>query len=160
MKGRRARAGGFTIIELLVTVTLVGILGAIAVPAGELLVQREREQALKETLRDLRAAIDAFKRASAEGRIARAVGESGYPRTLAELTGIPDQKDPNGGELRFLRRVPRNPVYQGPDTAPEKTWGLRSYASTHEQPRPGRDVFDIYPLGDGKGINGIPYKAW
>lgn len=154
------RQRGFTIIELLVTVTLVAIMAGAAIPAGEVIVQRGRERELKETLRVLRGALDDYKRASDQGRIAKAVGESGYPRRLDDLLGVRDQKDPNGGEIRFLRRVPRNPLNPDLNVPAQLTWGLRSYASEHRNPQPGRDIFDIYPLTPGKGINGVPYKQW
>jgi general secretion pathway protein G len=152
--------GGFTIIELLVTVTLVAIMASAAIPAGELIAQRGRERELKEALRTLRGALDEYKKASDQGRIAIAVGDSGYPRKLDELLGARDLKDPNGGQLRFLRKIPRNPLNPDTDIAPERTWGLRSYASGHADPRPGRDIFDVYPPTQGKGINGVPYKQW
>lgn len=158
MKRRRPR--GFTIIELLVTVAMVSLMASIAIPAGELLVQRGQERALKETLRELRAAIDAYKRASDQGRIAQAVGDSGYPHRLTDLLGVRDQKDPAGVQIRFLRKIPRNPLHAADDAAAERTWGLRSYASSHLNPQPGRDIFDVYPLTEGKGINGVPYKEW
>jgi len=158
MKPRSAR--GFTIIELLVTVALVSLMASIAIPAGELLVRRAQERELKETLRDLRGAIDAYKRASDQGRIALAVGDSGYPHRLSDLLGVHDQKDPTGAHIRFLRKIPRNPLNTNQEVAPERTWGLRSYASDYRNPQPGRDIFDVYPLTEGKGINGVPYKQW
>jgi len=157
---RARRRAGFTLIELLVTVALVSVMASIAAPAGELLVKRSRERVLRENLRDLRTAIDQYKRASDQGRIARQIDESGYPRRLTDLLGMRDQKDPNNGTMRFLRKLPRNPM--NPDTTlpAERTWGLRSYASTHDNPQPGRDIFDVYPLSEGKGINGVAYKQW
>jgi general secretion pathway protein G len=43
---------------------------------------------------------------------------------------------------------------------PEDTWGLRSYESPPDDPSPGKDVFDIYSLDKGVGLNGIPYSKW
>lgn len=160
MKRHHGIQDGFTIIELIVTVALVSLMASIAVPAGEILVQRARERALREALRDIRTAIDGYKHASEQGRIAMAVGDSGYPHRLADLLGVRDAKDPNGAQIRFLRRVPRNPMYPDDSVAAERTWGLRSYASDPATPRPGRDVFDVYSPGEGKGINGVPYKEW
>ena len=154
------RRCGFTIIELLVTAALVSVMASAVIPAGEVIVQRARERELREVLRVMRAAIDEYKKASDQGRIARAAAETGYPKHLNDLLGARDQKDPNGAELRFLRRVPRNPLNADLSVPAHKTWGLRSYASDHANPQPGRDVFDIYPLTQGKGINGVPYKQW
>jgi general secretion pathway protein G len=156
----RRRARGFTIIELLVTVTLVSIMASIAIPVGETLVRRERERELRDVLRVLRGAIDDYKRASDGGHIAGAPGDSGYPKRLDDLLGVRDLKDPHGGELRFLRRLPRNPLVADPGIPAHQTWGLRSYASEHAHPLPGKDIFDVYPLGGGSGINGVPYAQW
>ncbi|AKU21522.1 type II secretion system GspH family protein [Massilia sp. MB5] len=152
------RAGGFTIIELLVTVAMVSVLATVAIPTAELMVQKSRERELRETLRTLRAAIDEYKQASDSGHIARSMGDSGYPPTLEDLLGVRDVKDPKGGMIRFLRRIPRDPLR--PDLPPLRNWGLRSYASSQQNPQPGKDVFDIYSLAPGKGINGQPYREW
>lgn len=151
---------GFTIIELLITVALVGILASVAVPMAELSQQRAREHELKEVLRTLRGALDEYKKASDAGHIVKGVGASGYPARLEDLLGVADARDPNGATIRLLRRIPRDPLNPDQAVAPARSWGLRSYASTAEQPRPGRDVFDIYSLAPGKGINGVPYKEW
>lgn len=151
---------GFTIIEMLVTVAMVGMLATVAIPCGEVIVQHAREREFREVLRTMRSAIDDYKKASDSGLIAKGVGESGYPRRLEDLLGVRDLGNPNGGMIRFLRRIPRDPL--NPDSAvpPSKSWGLRSYASGHERPQAGNDVFDIYSLVPGKGINGVPYKEW
>ncbi len=155
------RAGGFTLIELLITVAIVALLASVALPLSELSVQRGKEQELRRSLRELREAIDAYKRASDEGQIARAADQSGYPLTLSALVdGVADAKSPKEVKIYFLRRIPRDPFSDSPDAAPAQTWGLRSYESPADNPRPGRDVFDVYSLSTGNGMNGIPYKDW
>lgn len=156
-----ARAGGFTLIELLITVAIVALLASVALPLSELSVQRGKEQDLRRSLRDIREAIDAYKRHVDEGRIRRAADASGYPPNLTVLVeGAEDLKSPTRARIRFLRRLPRDPFSSNPDTPPEKTWGLRSYDSPHDEPRPGKDVFDVYSLNGGTGLNGIAYKDW
>lgn len=152
---------GFTLIELLMTVALVGILASIAVPLAEVMAQRERERDLRETLRTLRIAIDGYKQAVDDGRIARTLGDSGYPPSLDILAdGVKDQHDPQGAQMRFLRQIPRDPMHRDMTVPAARTWGKRSYASSHERPQEGRDVFDIYSLHPGVGLNGIPYHDW
>lgn len=147
-------AKGFTLIELLITVTIVALLASVALPLAEVTSQRGREQDLRHALRELREAIDAYKHASDDGLIERAADRSGYPPALAVLVeGVPDKRKPDGPKIYFLRRLPRDPM-AGED------WGLRSYASSAAEPQPGKDVYDVYSLSSGAGLNSIPYKEW
>jgi len=151
MKGRMK---GFTLLELLITVAILGLLASVALPLAEVTVQRGKEQELRRSLREIREAIDAYKRASDEGVIEKALNKTGYPPTLAALVeGAADKKDPKGGRIYFLRRVP-------PDPMGGEAWGLRSYASPADAPRGGDDVFDVHSTSTGMGLNGIPYKEW
>jgi general secretion pathway protein G len=145
---------GFTLIELLITVAIVALLASIALPLAEVQVQRGREQDLRTALREIREAIDAYKRAYDDGVIQKGIDKTGYPPALEALVeGVPDQRRPDMPKVYFLRRLPRDPV-SGED------WGLRSYASPHDSPRAGDDVFDVFSRAEGKGLNGIPYREW
>ena len=144
---------GFTLIELLVTVAIVAVLASVALPLNELVAQRAKEQDLRRALREIREAIDAYKQATDEGRIARKLGESGYPRRLEDLVeGVEDQKSPKKERIYFLRRLPTDPFGH--------EWGLRAYASPPEDPAAGDDVFDVYSLSERVGLNGKPYRQW
>jgi general secretion pathway protein G len=157
---RRARHG-FTLIELLVTLAILAVLASAVVPLAELAVKRTKEQELRIALRQIRGALDDYKRAVDEGRVARKADESGYPPSLEALVdGVVDVKDPKKAKIRFLRRVPRDPLSADAALAAAQTWGKRSYASPHDAPVEGRDVFDVYSLAEGIGLNGIPYREW
>lgn len=152
---------GFTLVELLVTTVIVSILALGAFPAAELALRRTKEHELRKNLLSIRAAIDAYKHAHDEGRIARSENASGYPPTLEALVdGVPDLKSPHGGKLYFLRRLPRDPFSHEPQALPAATWGKRSYASSAQLPKEGLDVFDVFSLSGKVGINGVPYREW
>jgi general secretion pathway protein G len=155
------RARGFTLIEVLITAAIVATLATIALPLSEVAIQRGKETDLRRALRDIRDALDAYKRAADEGRILRSPDQSGFPPTLATLVeGVPDAKSPSGGKIYFLRRVPRDPLNPDATAAPDKSWGIRSYDSPPEEPKPGKDVFDVYSLSTRTGLNSVPYKEW
>jgi general secretion pathway protein G len=160
MKPRLKKALGFTLIELLITVAIVGVLASVAMPLMEMSSQRAKEQDLRRSLSQIREAIDAYKKASDEKRIATSVDQSGYPPTLNALVeGVTDAKDPKGRKIYFLRRIPRDPLAEA-GSAPEASWGLRSYESAAAEPRPGKDVYDVYSLSAQKGLNGVAYREW
>jgi general secretion pathway protein G len=154
-------ARGFTLLELVIALAVISVLVTMAVPVLQLQAQRMRESELRTALRELRGAIDAYKRATEEGRIARAADASGYPPSLEVLVeGVPDLRDPNKRPIYFLRRLPRDPMLEPEARGPGNGWGLRSYASPPDAPREGDDVFDVYSRSERVGTNGIPYRDW
>jgi len=145
---------GFTLIELLITVAILAILASVALPLAEVTVQRGKEQELRRALREIREAIDAYKRAGDDGAIDKPVDKTGYPPSLAALVeGAVDKRDAKGARIYFLRRVPGDPLTHEP-------WALRSYASPPDAPSSGDDVFDVHSKSDEKGLNGVAYKEW
>jgi general secretion pathway protein G len=155
-------ARAFTLVELMVTVAIVGVLASVALPMAELAVQRSKESELRLALREIRGALDAYRQAVEDGRIAHAAPASGYPPTLRALVeGVVDARDPSrSARIFFLRRVPRDPMSTDPDLAAEETWGRRSYASPFDAPEEGEDVYDVYSRSRGVGLNGIAYRDW
>lgn len=148
------KARGFTLIELMITVAILALLASVAAPLAELSVQRNREGELRQALREIRGAIDSYKRAADDGRIERAADASGYPASLAALVeGVPDKRKTDGTKLYFLRRVPEDPMTG-------EAWGLRSYESSADDPREGEDVYDVFSKSEDTGLNGVPYGKW
>ncbi len=155
------RARGFTLIELVITLAIVGLMATAAMPLARLVAQREKEADLRAALREIRAGLDAYKFAADTGHIKMEVGASGFPPDLKSLyAGVEDTASPTGIKMYFLRRIPRDPFFPDGSVAAEDTWGLRSYASPPEDPQPGDDVYDVHSLATGKGLNGVPYREW
>ena len=127
-------------------------------------VQRNKESELRANLRQIREAIDAYKKASDEGKIKKNIEESGYPPSLEILVdGVINEKDIKKNKLKFLRRIPLDPMSAVTSTNNNEqpnNWGLRSYSSDIENPQPGDDVFDVYSQSQQLGINGVPYAKW
>jgi general secretion pathway protein G len=152
---------GFTFMEIVVSLAIIAVLTSICLPLAEVSVQRKKEEQLRISLRQIRGALDAYRQAFDEGRIKREDGDSGYPKSLRVLVdGIDDAQSASGAKLYFLRRLARDPFFADPAAPPEQTWGKRSYASPPNAPKQGKDVYDVFSLANGKGLNGIEYREW
>lgn len=160
-KPSRHCAKGFTLIELLLTLALLATLATVAYPLTALMGKRDRELDLQRSLREIRRAIDSYKEASDDGRIEKSVTASGYPPSLQTLVdGVTDQTNLQGQKLYFLRRIPRDPLCECPELAAEKTWQLRSYKSSADNPQEGEDVFDVSSRSTRESLNGTLYSQW
>lgn len=147
---------GFTLLELMIAMVVLGVLAAAVVPTTKNLVKRQKETELKRALLEMRTAIDRFKRAAEDGEIVVLDREQmGYPADLEEMVaGAPSKNDSNV-HIRFLRRIPVDPV------TGEAEWGLRSVQDEPDATSWGREnVFDVYSLSDGIGLDGTEYSTW
>jgi general secretion pathway protein G len=160
------RAGrGFTLIEMVVVLTIVAILASAALPLQELVVRRVQESALRDALRTLRTAIDAHRQAVEARQVARGRDGSPYPPTLQALVqGVPlvdeqGQPLPGGTRLYLLRRLPRDP-FADPALPPAETWQLRGSHSAPDAPTPGDDVFDVMSRSERLALDGTRLRDW
>lgn len=153
-------ARGFSLVEMVVVVAILAALASIGIPLAELSKQRSQEEDLRRALREIRSALDAYKRLSDQGQILKAADASGYPATLELLVqGVQDVRSPTRARIYLLRSLPRDP-FAPPSVPAGATWELRSYASAPDAPRPGADVFDVRSKSDRVGLNGVPYREW
>lgn len=152
---RRGRRAGFTMVELVIVSTLLVTLAAVALPASKYTVRRAKEIELRQALRSMRNAIDEFKRYSDAGLIPVELGTDGYPRELEVLVEGVEVVGQIDKQVRFLRRIPRDPM------TGEYEWGLRSYQDEFDSTSwGGENVFDVYSLSEGMGLNKVPYREW
>lgn len=164
----KRRMTGFTMLELVVVLAIMGILTVALLPMSETWLRAKKERELREALWEIRDALDRYKRAHDLGHLSQlSASENGYPPDLITLAkGAPKATGPgnpgftgDAGYHYFLRRIPRDP-FADPLLPPEKTWGLRSYASSPERPEAGKDVFDVYSTSKEQALDGSFYKNW
>jgi general secretion pathway protein G len=159
-RGEESSNRGLTLIELLVTMTILFVLASVALPLSRMSDLRGREIELRQDLREMREAIDRFKRDWDLGRVSHlesnvANAETGYPASLEILVKGAPAGDVHGGIRKYLRRIPEDPITRS------KEWGLRCYTDEPDSRSwCGDDVYDIYSLSDGKGLDGTPYEEW
>ena len=159
---RWARQDGFTILELIIVLMILAVLTTAAVPMVRNSVKRERESELRLALRQMRKAIDDYKRFNDMSGGAAIPIElrtpTGYPKELKILVDGFTPANVVGtsqNRVRFLRKIPIDPMTGTAE------WGLRSYKDKPDSTEwGGDDVYDVFSKSDAKALNGSEYKNW
>ena len=132
-RNNSARESGFTLVELMVVMLIIGVLAAIAIPSFVSSIKNAKEAVLKEDLHVLRNAIDSYTMDKAKA-----------PQSLDDLV-----------QTGYLKTIPKDPM-----THSSETW-VTSTDDTLEsidQTDPG--VNDVHSGSDQVGTDGQPYSAW
>jgi len=129
---RIGRAGGFTLLELMVVIAIIGILVSLAQPTFRRAGVKAREAALKENLFNLRSVIDQY-----------AADTGKYPDRLEDLV-----------DKGYIRAIPVDPFTGKNDWNPE--FFVASDSDTEES----GGIFDVHSYAEGTGLDGKPYKEW
>lgn len=140
---------GFTLIEMVVVVMIVGILASAAMPLMALHKRRSQEAELKESLRTLRRAIDAYKKAADAGEIAKRPEDSGYPPSLDVLVkGVP-KATPGATSAGAGSGKPGDAKPAGTGANPSNPANAASgaQASTNGAATASSSAFSVSPLG-------------
>ena len=143
---------GLTLVELIVTVSLLAILASAAVPIARFQVKRERERELRRDLWEVRDAIDHYKDAADKGAIQTKVDSQNYPPDLETLVnGV----DIQSKKVKFLRRIPIDPM------TGKAEWGLHSMQDDPSSDSfGGQSVFDVHSKSTGTALDGTKYSDW
>ena len=146
---------GYTLAELVMVASVMVILAGAALPAVKYTARRTKEMELRHHLRTMRGAIDTYKRYSDMGLLTRDIGAEGYPAELEELVEGVEIVGQIDRKIKLLRRIPVDPMTGVAE------WGLRSYQDEPDSDSwGGENVFDVYSLSNGVGLNGVPYREW
>jgi general secretion pathway protein G len=149
---RQSREAGLTLVELIVTFTIVAILATAALPVARFQVRRTKERELRRDLWEMRDAIDRYKDAADKGGFVTKADSINYPPDLESLV---DGVDTQGKKVKFLRRIPIDPMTGQAD------WGLRSNQDDADSDSwGGQNVFDVHTKSYGTGLDGTKYNTW
>jgi len=155
--GRRAlsRASGMTLLELIISCSVLLILSSMALPIFRYAVIREKETELRYDLRSMKDAIDRYKELADQHKFRTEVGSDNYPPDLETLVRGVQIATGNDKRLRFLRKVPIDPMTGKAD------WGLRSsFDDWDSRTWGGKNVFEVYSKSTTTALDGTKYSDW
>ena len=154
---KRKNQRGLTLIELLVSCTIMLVLSTLVLPLARIKIRIQREADLRYDLAMMRKSIDKYKDNCDQGYFGPPkLGADCYPDTLEVLVdGKVLANDPNGTKLKFLRAIPKDP-FTG-----KYEWGLRSPLDDPKSKSwGGQCVFEVYTKTEDKAPDGTPYAEW
>jgi general secretion pathway protein G len=160
LKLLRARKG-ISLLELVVTMTILGILAAGVMPLIRNTTVRTKEIELKRNLRVIRIALDDYRKTFDKMPDGPLKTGSGFPKDLQELVDGHDFGDPKVGKVKFLRRPVLNPLDSKSSTDEKWGWEPRCYKDESNSTKwCGDDVFDVFAPQGGIAIDGTKYSDW
>ena len=150
-----ARTAGMTLLELIISCSVLMILSGMALPIFRYAVIREKETELRYDLRTMKEAIDRYKELADQHKFRTEVGSDNYPQDLNTLVKGVQLGSGNDKRLRFLRKVPLDPMTGKAD------WGLRSSFDDWDSTTwGGKNVFEVYSKSTATALNGTKYSDW
>ena len=147
---------GFTMVELVTTMTVMVILAGVALPVAHTLERRRRELELRKVLRQIRTAIDEYHLVVQRVPTAsQEADDEGWPDDLEVLVEGIDLGLPNELRARFLRRIPKDPLTE------DTEWGKRSSKQEPDDEFWDQShVYDVFSLSEGTALDGSEYRTW
>ena len=144
-----------TLLELIIASSMLLILASAALPIARYTVKRQKEAELRRALREIRDAIDRYKDVADRNLIQIELGTEGYPPDLQTLVDGVDLAGAPGRHIRFLRRIPVDPMTGLAE------WGQRSVQDNPDSSSwGGQNVFDVFSRSIGQALDGTFYKDW
>jgi general secretion pathway protein G len=156
----RARQAGLTLVEVVCATAVVVVLASLTLPVANTMVKRQKELELRRALREIRQAIDRFqvdteRFPGIRTNLLDATNEEGYPEKLSWLVEGVDIGDAAGTKIKYLRRMPRDPMTGGTE------WATRSSRDKPESLfSDGINIFDVRTKSNKVALDGTKYRDW